>query len=250
MNYKDFAITLAKTAGKSIRQNFTLGIEKEWKADNSPVTITDKSINRMVIEEVNKNFPGHGVLGEEESSMVEGAEFIWVCDPIDGTVPFSHGVPLCVFSLALVKLGIPVLGVIYDAFLDRLFFAEKGKGAFLNGEQIQVNNNSFERSIVCWDSRTLSAVKAAHPSATLMTLYSICYEGIMVACGQFAATFFKGKGAHDVAALKVIVEEAGGKVTDRNGNEQRYDRQVNGALISNGVVHNELLKFSRQEIQN
>jgi myo-inositol-1(or 4)-monophosphatase len=243
MDYKDFALDLAKKAGGVIRSNFSLDVKKEWKVDNSPVTETDKSINKMVIDAVAENFPGHSVLGEEESNLIEGSEYTWVCDPVDGTVPFSHGIPTCVFSLALVQKGIPIIGVIYDPFMDRLFYAEKGSGAFLNGNKIHVNNSNMNHSVISWESKTVSYLKAKYPANTFMSLYTICYEGALVACGSITAAYYGGKWAHDVAALKVIVEEAGGKVTDRDGNEQAYDRNINGALISNGVVHDELLEF-------
>lgn len=138
MTHKNFAISIAKEAGEIIRKNFTLGMKKEWKEDQSPVTETDYRINTILIEQVQKEFPDYGVLGEEESYN-EKAVNLWVCDPVDGTVPFSHGIPICTFSLALVKNGEPVLGVVYEPFMDQMYCAEKSKGAFLNGEKISVS---------------------------------------------------------------------------------------------------------------
>lgn len=141
MTYKNFAIGLAKKAGKIIRANFVLGMAKQIKKDGSPVTKTDLAINSMVIRDVEKHYPGHAILGEEESHPIKGAEYVWVCDPVDGTIPFSKGVPTCMFSLALTHRGLPILGVAYDAFMDRMFFAEKGKGAFLNGKRVHVSGH-------------------------------------------------------------------------------------------------------------
>ena len=125
--YKKFAISLAMRAGKMMRRNFVLGGKRTWKKDHSPLTKTDLVINQMVIDAVHKHFPGYGVLAEEGSSLVQGSEYVWVCDPIDGTVPFSHGFPTFVFSLALVKNGQPIFGLLYDPMMNRMYVAEKGK---------------------------------------------------------------------------------------------------------------------------
>src|SRR3989338_6753886 len=102
-SYKTFAINLAQKAGKIIRENFKANVKKEWKADGTPVTAIDLAVNKLVIESVQKEYPTHSILAEEESAMQEGSEYVWVCDPIDGTYPFSHGIPNFAFSLALVK---------------------------------------------------------------------------------------------------------------------------------------------------
>ncbi len=246
MTYKNFAINLAKKAGKIMRTDFSLAMERKWKKDGSPVTETDLKINKLVIAQVKKNFPGHGVLGEEESYHSGGREYLWVCDPVDGTVPFSHGIPTFVFSLALVKNGKPLLGVIYDAVLDHLYFAEVGKGAFMNGRKIKVNKSGLKNSVAFWDHKTASHAALKYPEVFWLNLYSICYEAITVAAGHTVAAYYDYSFAHDIAAIKVIVEEAGGKVTDKFGKEQRYDGKINGALISNGAVHKDLLKMIKK----
>lgn len=243
MIYKKFAIGLAKQAGVVMRRDFKFGMKKHWKGDDTPVTETDLKINRLVINQVKKHFPKHDVLGEEESSIINKGEYLWVCDPVDGTVPFSHGMPTFAFSLALVRDGKPILGVIYDAIMDRMYVAEKGKGAFLNGKRIKVNKLGLKNSVVFWDMKTTSEACAQYPKVFWLNPYSVCYAGIMIANGYAVATYYDYSFAHDIAALKVIVEEAGGKVTDRDGKEQRYDRKINGALITNGRVHKELLKM-------
>ena len=111
MTYEEFAKQLAQKAGEIMKNNFSHGMKKELKRDKSPVTTTDIAINKLVISEVKKYFPDHDVKGEEESSFENNSEYVWVCDPVDGTYPFSHGLPVFTFSLALVKNGKPVLGV-------------------------------------------------------------------------------------------------------------------------------------------
>src|SRR3989338_9591130 len=119
----DFAAGLAREAGEIMRQNFALGMKKEWKEDDSPITVTDIRINSLVLEAIQKKYPAHSFVGEEGSRIIE-SEYVWVCGPVDGTVPFSHGYPIFMFSLALVKNGMPIAGVLYDPILKRMFYAE------------------------------------------------------------------------------------------------------------------------------
>ncbi len=245
-DYLTFAKELALKAGDIMLEHFQIGVVTENKADNSPLTIADTTVNRMVIDEVAKHYPDHGVRGEEESSQKDHHKYVWICDPIDGTIPYAYGIPTNVFSLALAIDGVPIAGVVYDPYLRRMFSAEKGKGAFMNNSKIQVNSDKLDpltplgfsshNSLGCYN-----AIKER--KLRIFIMYSCVYSSMMVAAGQFAAHIHSGKHSHDVAATKVIIEEAGGKVTDLEGNEQRYDQPINGALISNGRVHNELLEL-------
>jgi myo-inositol-1(or 4)-monophosphatase len=251
MLYKKFSIDLAKKAGAIIRSNFDIGMKKSWKDNGTPVTVTDTKINHMVIESVKKYFPGHDILGEEESYRLNNSKFLWVCDPVDGTIPFSHGIPTCVFSLALVVDGKPALGVIYDPFFDRMVYAEKGKGAFLNGKRTHVSKHKLTNSVLDWESqRTIGLLKEKFPKCLPVALCSYIYGGMLVAIGELTASVYTWKFAHDCASLKIIIEEAGGKTSDITGKDQRYDREVNGMLVSNGVVHKQLLTITSAHPRN
>jgi myo-inositol-1(or 4)-monophosphatase len=258
MTYKNFAINLAKKAGKMMKTGFVLGIEKTIKKDGSPVTKIDLAINNLVINEVKKYFPSHAVLGEEESHFVQGAEYVWVCDPIDGTIPFSRGVPTCMFSLALTHKGVSVLGAAFDPFTNRMFFAEKGKGAFLNNKTISVSRNKvLKRSAVAlelWKGMEYPLFGFLEDiifkkGTEIFDTNSAVYNGCLLAAGQTDGYVFPHYTAHDVAAIKVIVEEAGGKVTDLFGKDQRYDRPVKGCVLSNGLIHKELLKLIKKHLK-
>lgn len=258
--YKKFAIEIAKESGKIMLDYFKIGMVSEAKKDGSSVTEADLKINSLVIKEVSRLFPKHSVLGEEESNAVKGSEYTWVCDPIDGTIPFSLGLPLSTFSLALVKNGEVLLGVIYDPFCDRLYCAEKGKGSYLNNKKIQVSNHSvIEGARIEFEmfnrakydvGKLMSELKKQ--KAGLIQLCSIINPSALVAAGEFSATIFPHNTPHDAAAIKIIVEEAGGKVTDIFGNEQRYDQPINGFLVSNGALHNKLIALTKKfvTIQN
>lgn len=256
--YKEFVKDFAKRAGEIIRENFSLGMERDWKEDNTPVTKTDLSINSLLIKEIKERWPSHSIRGEEESSLNDQSEYTWVCDPIDGTIPFSHGVPLCMFSLALTKNGESILGVTYDPFGDRLFFASKGNGAYLNDKKISVSKISDFKEAVAdcemfksarFDVHKLAEHLVMEKDVKLTRLTSIIYASCLVAAGEFAFTIFPHTTAHDAASVKIIVQEAGGKVTDLFGDEQKYDRDTKGIIASNGIMHDELVILSKKLVK-
>jgi myo-inositol-1(or 4)-monophosphatase len=252
--YLAFAADLARDAGKLMRHHFRASPTREWKQDHTPVTAADLEINRLVIDRIARTYPGHGIWGEEESANL-GAELTWVCDPVDGTMPFSHGLPLSTFSLALTEGGRPVVGVVYDPFLDRMFSAEYGHGSFLNGERLSVSDTGglmhalvdlegvFERESGCvlgLDPSFLRALEAT--GARIATFWSAGLSAALIAAGQVAATLYAWPSPEDAAAVKVIVEEAGGLLTDPLGREQLYNRPTNGFLAScSRTVHEQLL---------
>jgi myo-inositol-1(or 4)-monophosphatase len=246
MDHKSFAIGLAKEAGNIIKKNFTLGMKKEWKDDFSPITETDRAINQLVIESVKKEFPGYGVLAEE-GSMPADSEYVWVCDPVDGTTPFSHGYPTFVFSLALTKNGESILGVIYDPICNRLVIAERGKGAFLNGQKMRVSaeteltKTSFVNLDGDYKLLGLREWLIKDKDCYISTLYACVYGGFLVAAGEFSAQVYEYDKPWDAAAVKIVVEEAGGKVTDLLGQEQRYDQPINGFIAGNAAINGQLV---------
>lgn len=251
---QEFAEDFARKAGKIMIENFGLGMKKEWKSDSTPITEADREINSLLIAEIKKNFPDHRVLAEEESRLGGDGPYVWVCDPLDGTIPFSAGIPISTFSLALTKGGESILGVIYDPFQDRLYSAAKGKGTYLNGRKTYVSRKSelkqamgayemFDRAK--YDTSQL-VMFLTNEGAKLVQLCSIVYPSALIAAGEMDFTIFPHTSAHDAAALKIVVEEAGGKVTDVFGKEQRYDRETNGFIASNGFLHEELVALSQK----
>lgn len=251
--YLDLGLDLAKKGGAVMRKNFTLNMKKEWKEDNSPVTETDLVVNDMVVRAVREAFPEHSILSEEEeeSAFEPESEYVWICDPVDGTHNFSHGIPTATFALALTKNGQPELGVIYDPFLDRMFYAEKGKGAFVNGAPISVSTNpTLKKSLIGMGKlknvRTLYPVleAAKEHGAICITGLSIHYMSALVAAGEFVASFFGGTGAHDMTAGTILVEEAGGRASDLFGRRpERYDRDMEGQLCTNAVLHDQIIEI-------
>lgn len=256
MSYQNFMTNLALSAGKIIRSNFTIGMKKTWKKDVSPLTQSDTEINRLVIETVKKTYPTHDILGEEESDMAHKSDYVWVCDPIDGTIPFAHGIPTCMFSLALTYQGKPIAGVLYDPLMNRMFLAEEGNRTTLNDEPIYVSKQRKLKAasvgIVWWKDApfdTSGVMKLLENEyAITLNLCSINYMDALVACGEFVGTIFPGAAPHDSAAAKIVVEGAGGTFTDLFGNNERYDKPVKGHIASNGILHKDLLDIVKRSL--
>lgn len=251
--YLEFAKKLAKEAEEIALKYFSFETENTWKGDNTPLTKADTEINDLVIKRINATYPDHSIYGEEKSDKKENSQYAWVCDPIDGTMPFSNGLPMFTFSLALVDQsnGQPVLGVVNDPVMKNMYWAYKGAGAFRNGQKIFVlKNNTLNNTYLSTDASGKDVGFSNLPLLNLlsekkckvMKFLSFIYGGVQVANGKFVGAVFYGKYAHDVATLKIITEEAGGKVTDLNGEERRYDQDGLGCIVSNGILHQEILE--------
>lgn len=250
----DFAKKLAKDAEEIALRYFSFETESIYKDDNTPLTKADTEINDLIIRSVNEKYPEHSIYGEEASDRKDGSKYIWVCDPIDGTMAFACGLPIFVISLALVdqSSGLPVLGLINDPVMKTMYWAHAGSGAFRNGKRITVSEqNTLKNTYLCTGAsgrnvgfsnlplmKTLSDKKCA-----VMRYPSFIYGGIQVANGKYIGGIYYERYGHDVASLKIITEEAGGKVTDLNGKERRYDENGLGCIVSNGILHNELLEI-------
>lgn len=253
-NYLEFAKKIAKEAEEIALRYFSFEVENIWKEDNTPLTKADTEINDLVIKRVNENFPEHSIYGEERSELKENSKYIWVCDPIDGTMPFSNGLPIFTFSIALVDQtsGLPIVGVVNDPVLKNMYWAAKNGGAYRNGNKIFVSKkDNFENSYLITEASgkmigfsNLPLMKIlSEKKCKVMRFLSFIYGGIQVANGKFVGAVFYNPYGHDVAALKIITEEAGGKVTDLNGEERRYDKNGVGCIVSNGILHDELVKM-------
>lgn len=252
--YLEFTKKLAKEAEEIALKYFGFETETTWKEDNTPLTKADTEINDIVIKRISETYPTHSIYGEEKSLIKEDSKYIWVCDPIDGTMAFSCGLPMFIFSIALVDQsdGQPVVGLVNDPVMKNMYWAYKGSGAYRNGKKIFVSKNTnFENTYSLTGASGKDVGFSNLPfhrllgdkKSRVMKFPSFVYGAIQVANGKFVGGAFYGKHGHDVAALKIITEEAGGKVTDLNGKERRYDKDGLGCVVSNGMLHNELLEI-------
>ncbi len=241
---------IAQKAGKIMLFYFEQDDVVQRKSDGSPVTKADIEINKMVIEELQKNF-NDGIVGEEESTAEYGMGRRWICDPIDGTRAFTWGVPTAMFSLGLVIDGKSVVGVAFDPFLDRLYTAVKGGGAFCNEKIISVSSASITEQSIAVSSSTEKVLtipsqarlitKLLEKKARLASFSGSVYRACLIARGKLAGYVEKDINTHDLAAVDVIVSEAGGMLTDFQGKPLDYSKAFKGAVISNVVTHDDIL---------
>lgn len=256
--YLEFAKDIAHEAGKIMLKYFNQDNGSSYKNDNTIVTLADTEINTYLINKVKEKYPNHSVDGEEE--QFGESDHVWVCDPVDGTAMYARHIPVAVFSLALVIDGVSTIGVVYDPFTNNLYSAMKGEGAYKNSLKISVNNTPLDdmKSVSNYDNWPTSPYNI-FPTITelgkktyFVSIGSVIRACMCVASGEFNLALFPGTTRKncDIAAVKVIVEEAGGKVTDFFGEDQRYDKSINGAIISNGLVHKETLETIKKYYNN
>lgn len=247
--YLDVAKDLAKQAGEVIKKNFSLNCNQEWKDNNTPVTATDLAVNALVLKVLKEAFPEHSTLSEEGDDFSEMSEYVWICDPVDGTHNFSHGIPTATFALALTRAGVPLLNLVYDPFMDRMFWAEKGMGAFMNGKSIKVMEAATLKKTVVGMGK-LKEVRNLYPlleaikecGGTSIVGLSIHYMSALVAAGEFSASLFGGRSVYDMTPSKLLIEEAGGKATNLFGKTpERFDRDQEGQLCSTQLLHTEIM---------
>ena len=244
---------IALLAGGIMKTYFThFGMERVVKTDTTPVTKADTEINELVIRHLRKLSAEIDIVGEEASNRTPSP---WqaMCDPVDGTFPYTWGMPVSTFMLGLMYEQRPMMGIIYDPFTDRMYYAERGKGAWMNSTPLKVSKAASreDRPIVGYVSWPNEPPKSPCPynilkvcqfleerGVTLVNFCSIGYIEAAVATGEFAGTIFPGRKHHDTAPGHIIVEEAGGKVTDVFGRELHYsNNQIDGHIMSNGRLH-------------
>lgn len=254
----EFALNLVHRAGRGTLAHFQTGVEVESKGDATPVTVADRRAEEMIRRGIEGKFPGEAILGEEHGATGD-AENRWVIDPIDGTKSFISGVPLYATLLAYEEAGVPVLGICYFPALDEILYATKGCGANWNGRAVRVSQKqSLDGSLVCCGGHRLMAelgrmgplLKIAERAMATRT-WSDAYGHALVATGRAEAMIDPQVSRWDISAMKIIVEEAGGTMTDFAGsnpfcsNTQHATPDTYEALSSNRLLHPELLEAFR-----
>lgn len=257
------AISSAAKAGEWIKSK--LGTYNSLTTKQSPhdlVTEMDKGSEKMIRSLILTHFPDHSFLGEEgvepgpEASAqaledLSDAEYLWIVDPIDGTTNYVHGFPFYCVSIALAHKGEVIVGVVYDPSRDEMFVAEKGKGAYLKGQRMQVSKElTLQDSLIATgfpaDSiyalpTNLQGIQAVAPKVrNIRVAGSAALHLANVAAGRLTGFWEIGLNAWDLAAGILLVQESGGRVTDTEGNP--YHLGTRNALVSNGHVHEEFQK--------
>ncbi len=222
------------------------------KSRNDFVTTLDKKSEELIIRTLKKYFPGHSIQAEE-SGLSRGEDARWIIDPLDGTANYIHRVPAFSVSIGFMEKGHMVAGVIYDPLHRELFQAQKGRGAFLNKKRIRVSpvprlsdalmaTGIPFRARGRFDQYLASFEKISLASAGMRRLGSAALDLAYVACGRFEGFWELNLSPWDIAAGALLIEEAGGRISDLWGTDAYLS---NGdVLASNGRVHGELMAFT------
>ncbi|MFO0704151.1 MAG: inositol monophosphatase family protein [Patescibacteria group bacterium] len=250
MDYKpmlDLAIEAVKQAEKIILKYYGGEVQTEYKSDNSPVTIADKEAEKVIKDVIKNKSPDHSFLGEESGKESTTSEFLWIIDPIDGTKNFTRGIPLFATQIALFHKNIPVVGLSYNPILKELFTASKGSGTFLNGEKVNVSNvNSISKAYTTFGGLKYFTKNNLEKKIEEIATKSYYSRGIgdawsyhLLARGAMDIMIEAETKIWDIAAVSVIIEESGGKVTDLKGNN--ISPNTTSIIATNGKVHEEVL---------
>ena len=254
--YLRTAIRAAKAAGKIQEKHYGRVRNIRFKSKNklNLVTEVDQLCEKAILSILRKDFPDHGVWAEESGRGSNASSYMWLVDPLDGTTNYAHSYPFFCVSIALVKDGQLLVGVIYDVLLDECFTAVRGKGAFLNGKRMSVSKtSSLEESLVC--TGFAYAVRQTHYNLDNFKKFVLTAQGVRrdgsaalnlayVAAGRFDGFWERGIQAWDMAAGVLMVREAGGKVNDITG--KPFDLMAQNALASNGKVHKPIFNILRK----
>jgi myo-inositol-1(or 4)-monophosphatase len=252
------AAEIAREAGARLREFLAQGVETEYKGDVDLVTVADRIVEKLIRERLGQAFPEHGIYGEEGTRERMEGEFRWYVDPLDGTTNFAHGFPQFCVSMGLERRpagmtpeqdGTLEAAVIYDPMRDELFTAERGQGARLNGRPMRVSKIP-ELAEALLSTGFPSRKRHANPNVHFYQEFTLRSHGVRragsaaldlayVACGRLEAFWEFNLNPWDTAAGVLLVEEAGGRVTDFAGNPFKLDsREI---LASNGMIHAELV---------
>jgi myo-inositol-1(or 4)-monophosphatase len=217
---------------------------------NNLVTEADHAAEKAIMEVIAANFPAHYILSEEAGEIVQDSTYKWIIDPIDGTVNFAHGIPLCCVSIGIEKEGEIIMGAVFNPTMKELYFTEKGKGSTLNDVRIHVSEQTevlrsclvtgFPYTYLDMPNGPIQIFeRLIKKGVPVRRLGSAAIDLCWVACGRFDGFYEHKLEAWDSAAGYLMVEEAGGKVTDFNGD--KFSVYQHRLVATNGKIHNELL---------
>ncbi|MFQ5901355.1 MAG: inositol monophosphatase family protein [Thermodesulfobacteriota bacterium] len=247
---RDIAIKAAKKAGQYLKKNVDKVKHIEFKGEIDVVTEMDKGSEELIVNILRDGLPESGVLTEERTEIPASIPYRWIVDPLDGTTNYAHSYPVFCVSIALEKEGRIILGVVYDPNLDEIFIAEKGKGATLNDRKIKVSTTStLSEGLLAtgfpYDIRTSKENNIGHFNRFALKVQAIRRAGAAaldlcnVACGRFDGFWELKLRPWDVAAGGLIVKEAGGKLSDFQGNP--FSINSRQTLATNGNLHHAMI---------
>ena len=250
-DYISTASEIARSAGALLLEYFARGVKTEYKGVGTVdvVTEADRAAEKLIVGEVGKAFPNHGILGEEGARSQGAGEYLWYVDPLDGTTNFAHGFPVFCVSMGLARGNEVIVGVILDPTRNELFTAERGGGAALNGETIHVSKvTTLGESLL--GTGFPSKKRHLNPNIYFYHQLTLKSHGLRragsaaldlacVASGRYDGYWEFNLNPWDISAGVLLVEEAGGKISHMDGSklDLAASREV---LATNGLIHQEL----------
>jgi myo-inositol-1(or 4)-monophosphatase len=244
------ACDIARAAGGILMEFYRRRVRVEYKGDADIVTEADRTSEKYIISQLREMFPEHSVVAEEGGGYQRDSGYIWYIDPLDGTTNFAHSFPVFAVSMGLELNGEMVLGVVYDPTRNEMFAAEKGKGATLNGEPMRVSSvGTLKEALVA--TGFPSQRRHLNPNIHFYHQFNLNSHGVRrpgsaatdlayVAAGRLDAFWEFKLHPWDVAAGKLLVAEAGGKVSDAEG--ATHTMHSTAVLASNGLLHDQVVQ--------
>jgi myo-inositol-1(or 4)-monophosphatase len=241
-----FAKEIATRAGKLVKEGFNKRLHIVYKGRINPVTEIDLASEKLLSSAISRKYPTHAVLGEEGSDTRSGSDYVWIVDPLDGTVNFSHGFPVYCVSVGLQYRGESVAGAVYDPERDELFWAKKNGGAWLNGKRIKVTTETklhrallatgFAYDIGSSKKNNLGYFgRMAKKAQGIRRPGSAAIDLCWLASGRLDGFWELKLAPWDTAAASLIVTEAGGKLSRMDGS--KFSPFAPDLVASNGKLH-------------
>ena len=252
------AIGAARDAGALIEEMAAAGIKSKDKGFRDIVTEADLASQKLIVDYINARFPNHGFIGEEEDDALSSeADTLWIIDPIDGTSNYSHQIPAYCVSIGVAVGGEVVAGVVYDPKRDELFAASKDGGATLNGEPISVSTTaSLSDALVAhdWSRPTASRTtvhgildNVIHNSRTVRAFGSAALVMCWIGCGRIDSYFNISIGPWDWAGASIVLNEAGGAITNWSNETPSVFNPTTSIAASNSNLQTELLSYLKTQ---
>lgn len=248
------ALEAARRAGEVLREGFGTHHRVRYKGEVDIVTETDERSEEVIREALLGAYPSYGMLAEEGGESAGEDDARWIVDPLDGTTNYAHGLPIFAVSIALEKAGEVVAGVVHDPMRRETFVAERGRGARLDDESIGVSETEeLVRALVVtgfpyYRKEVPAALdlfgRLSMRTQSMRRLGSATLDLCYVAAGRLDAYYERGGYAWDFAAGSLILEEAGGKLTDYKG--RPFEIEGKEVVASNGLLHPGLIEFTRE----
>ena len=256
-SYLETAQQIARESGALINQFLQKRIGFEMKGEYDLVTEADRSSERLIVERLLEHYPTHAIVAEEGGGQGTASGYRWYVDPLDGTTNFAHGFPMFNVTLALEQNGELIAGVVYDPVHDEMFSAERGAGAYLNGNRIHVSKAS---TIAATLAATGFPSRKRHENVNIHFYYQLAMlsHGVRragaaaldlayVAAGRLDAFWEFGLNPWDMAAGVLLIREAGGVCTDMHGGP--FEIRGRHLLADNGLVHEEIVALFAEIFQ-